>query len=148
VNTEKLKELNFLFFELITQYHQKLGAVFHLDDQAEPRCNKNQKKAMFIIDRAGRMTATDLGKCLDLQKGSLTTLVDSLEKLRLLRREPDRQDRRKVWLYLTAAGNDYLRSKLQLYHQQFSQKFARIHPGEVEILIQQVRQVVKFMREL
>jgi DNA-binding MarR family transcriptional regulator len=145
---EKLKEVNFLFFNLMALYHQKLGDLFHLEDEREPHCNKNQMKALFFIYREGRATASNIGRFLNLQKGSLTTLVDSLDLLQLVRREPDERDRRKIWLYLTETGNAYIKYKLRRYYREFSKKFDGIAPGELEVLIKRIDYIIRFLQKL
>jgi DNA-binding MarR family transcriptional regulator len=143
----KLKEVNFLFFEMMALYHHKLGDLFSEDDR-EPRCNKNQKKAMFVIYREGKATASELGKFLNLQKGSLTTLVDSLEELQLVRRVPDERDRRKTWLYLTETGNDFMKQKLRRYYREFSKKFERIGLGELEVLAKRIEHIISLLQKI
>jgi DNA-binding MarR family transcriptional regulator len=145
---EKLKEVNFLFFDLMALYHQKLGDLFHLEDDREPHCNKNQKKAMFIIYREGRATFSDIGKFLNLQKGSLTTLVDSLVESQLVRREPGERDRRKTWLYLTETGNAYIKYKLRRYYREFSKKFDSVGPGELEVLVKRIEYIIRLLQKL
>jgi DNA-binding MarR family transcriptional regulator len=50
---------------------------------------------------------TTLGKCLDLQKGSLTSMIDALEKEELVYRRGDPKDRRKTLISLTEKGIEY-----------------------------------------
>jgi DNA-binding MarR family transcriptional regulator len=50
---------------------------------------------------------TNLGKCLDLQKGSLTSMIDALEKEGLVFRKGDPADRRKTLICLTEKGKEY-----------------------------------------
>jgi DNA-binding MarR family transcriptional regulator len=145
---EKLKEVNFLFFDLMALYHQKLGDLFRLEDEREPHCNKNQQKAMFMIYREGRATSSNIGRFLNLQKGSLTTLMDSLVELELVRREPDMRDRRKTWLYLTETGNAYMKHKLRRYYREFSRKFDRVGPGELEVLAKRIEYIIRLLQKL
>ncbi|MFF4778908.1 MarR family winged helix-turn-helix transcriptional regulator [Microtetraspora fusca] len=48
---------------------------------------------------------SELGAMLSLAKSSLTGLVDRTERNGLVRREPDPQDTRAVWVALTAQGS-------------------------------------------
>ncbi len=41
----------------------------------------------MIIGRNGKISPTILGKCMDMEKGSITSLVDSLENMNLVYRE-------------------------------------------------------------
>lgn len=52
---------------------------------------------------------TDLAQRIVRSKSGLTTLVDRLEERGLLRRVPDRDDRRAIRITLTASGRDSFR---------------------------------------
>ncbi|MFC0432354.1 MarR family winged helix-turn-helix transcriptional regulator [Kutzneria buriramensis] len=56
-----------------------------------------------LID-AGELTPRELGERLNLVTGSVTAMLDRLEKLDLLARAPHPADRRKVVVRLTDAG--------------------------------------------
>jgi len=144
----RLQELHTLFLEFKPLFHQKFGATFQRDDQLQPQCNKSQNRALFTIAHAGRITASDLGKCLEMQKGSLTTLVDSLETMGLVQREPDLQDRRKMWISLTPAGSQYLELKKQLHAQRFKQLFTDMTDAELAEFAAVLRQLIKLMGQL
>lgn len=145
MKAQQLVEMSHLFFEYNALYYQKLGAILRETDRQEPYCNKNQKKALFIIDEKGRITPSELGRCLDLRKATLTSLVDFLVEHDLARREPDRIDRRKTWLTLTAAGQEYLQVKKAAYDAEFARRFAAISEAELEVAMVGLRSVIDLM---
>lgn len=55
-------------------------------------------RCLDILDRAGRLTAGQLGTEAGLTSGAVTALIDRLERAGYLRRAPDPGDRRKVWI--------------------------------------------------
>jgi len=61
----------------------------------------------MIIGSVDNIMPTTLGKCLDLQKGSLTSMIDALEREGLVCRKKDPQDRRKTLISLTEKGRAY-----------------------------------------
>ncbi|TCL62271.1 MarR family transcriptional regulator [Hydrogenispora ethanolica] len=144
----KMAEMNRLFREFIALYHQKLGICLQADDQQEPRCNKNQKRALFILHEKGRVTPSELGRALDLQKATLTSLVDSLAAHNLVRREPDPADRRKTWLELTEAGSEYVRMKKAAYDRYFAGRFAAVSEAEIEESLLSLKRLVDIMGKL
>jgi DNA-binding MarR family transcriptional regulator len=148
VKDEKVKEVNSLLFEFIPLYHQKFAVGFHQDDNIRPRCNKSQIKAMFIIKKKEKILPTDLGKCMDMRKGSLTTLIDSLEGMNLVRRKRDPHDRRKTWLSLTKEGMEYLDLKIQAYERNFMRLFEPIPEEEVDELVKSLKYVVDLIKRL
>ncbi len=52
--------------------------------------------ALSLLDRTGRLTATELGQKTGLTSGSVTRLIDRLEHAGRVRRIADGEDRRKV----------------------------------------------------
>jgi DNA-binding MarR family transcriptional regulator len=61
----------------------------------------------MIIGSIDNIMPTTLGKCLDLQKGSLTSMIDALEREGLVCRKRDPEDRRKTLISLTEKGKAY-----------------------------------------
>ena len=145
---EKLQEINSLLFEFIPLYHQKFAVGFLLDDGIEPKCTKNQLRTLFITRREGKILPTDLGKCLDMPKGSLTTLVDSLEESGLVQRLRDSHDRRKTWISLTAQGQEYVNLKVKALDRHFDKLFQDVNPEDVEEFAENLKFMVKIMKKL
>jgi Transcriptional regulators len=145
---ENGKLLNQLFFEYITLYHQKVGIVFNIDNDIQPKCNKNQRKALFVIKQQKKMISTDLGRCLDLSKGALTALLDSIEEVGLIKREGDKKDRRKTWIELTEKGMHYTDLNLKLYEEGIDNIFKNVEDEEVLQAINNLKQLVNLLVKL
>lgn len=139
---QKLKILLNLFHEFMPLYHKKFSALFHENDGLQPKCNKNQVKTMFILLKNEKITPTDLGNCLDLRKGSLTTLIDSLEEYNFVKRRPDNEDRRKTWLSLTPQGKEYMKKKRQIHEQRFYQTFETMKEEELDEIIKSFQSIL------
>lgn len=145
---EKLKEINNLFFEFFPLYQQKLAIGFYLDDSIEPKCTKNQLRTLFIIREKGKILPTDLGKYLDMQKGSLTTLIDSLEEVDFVQRVRDPHDRRKTWIFLKQKGEDYINLKIQALELHFQSLFKDIPAEEIEQFAGGLKFMVDMIKKL
>ncbi|MHC1757241.1 MAG: MarR family winged helix-turn-helix transcriptional regulator [Methanosarcina sp.] len=104
---ERIKETVKLQFEMIHLFHKNFARAFHQTGNSPYNLNKNQNKALLIIGAVGEIMPTTLGKCLDLQKGSLTSMIDALEKEELVCRKGDPGDRRKTLISLTEKGKVY-----------------------------------------
>ena len=81
-----------------------------------------------------RVTINDLAKQLLIRHNSAVGLVDRLADQRLVAREPAPEDRRKVYLRLTAKG-DRLLERLAEVHRE---ELRRIAP-QLEALLQSIR---------
>lgn len=104
---EIIKETVKLQFEMIHLLHKNFAKTFHQTCNSPYNLNKNQNKAILIIGTVGEIMPTTLGKCLDLQKGSLTSMIDALEREELVCRKGDPRDRRKILVSLTEKGKVY-----------------------------------------
>lgn len=102
-----IKETVRLQFETIHLFHKNFAKTFHPIRNSPYNLNKNQNRAIIIIGSADNIMPTNLGKCLDLQKGSLTSMIDALEKEGLVFRKGDPADRRKTLICLTEKGKEY-----------------------------------------
>lgn len=107
VKEENLKETVRLQFETIHLFHKNFAKTLHPIKNSQYNLNKNQNRAILVIGAAENIMPTTLGKCLDLQKGSLTSMIDSLEENELVFRRKDPGDRRKTLLVLTEKGEKY-----------------------------------------
>ena len=104
---ERIKETVKLQFDMIHLFHKNFARAFHKTGSGSYNLNKNQNKAILIIGAVSEIMPTTLGRCLDLQKGSLTSMIDALEKEELVYRRGDPSDRRKILVSLTEKGEDY-----------------------------------------
>jgi len=92
-------------------------------------CNKNQEKALLILLHSDRIIPSRLGTFLNLQRGSLTSLVDSLERLGFVHRAPDGEDRRKIHIELTAAGKTYIDGRYAMLGRRIEESVSSMDPG-------------------
>jgi len=144
---QKFHQIPELFFDFMSLFHQKLGPAFHKQEDCF-KCNKNQNKALFIIGRENKITPSQLGKRLDLRKGSLTTLLDSLENMHLVKRKTDPNDRRKTLIYLTPDGKNYLAKMNQKLYNDLSNLFNKLPEQELEDFINSLYQIVNTMKKI
>jgi len=104
---DTIKETVRLQFETIHLFHKNFAKTLHPIRNGPYSLNKNQNRAILIIGATDNIMPTTLGKCLDLQKGSLTSMIDALEKEELVCRRGDPGDRRKTLICLTEKGKKY-----------------------------------------
>ena len=85
------------------------GAVSRLARKLRPSLRQEGIGAATLsgidqIYRAGRLTSSELAHREGIKIQSLTRLLNELEILDWIRREPDARDRRRSWLSLTRSG--------------------------------------------
>ncbi len=74
-----------------------------------PDLTNRQMAAMMVVAwTEGPHTVRGLAELLGVGKPVITRILNSLGSIGFLRRMPDRQDRRNVFIALTDAGRDFL----------------------------------------
>ena len=66
--------------------------------------NKTQLRALVFMRNYGEISMTELCAKLNIEKGSLTSMIDDLTKKGYVYREKDLADRRKYMIVITEAG--------------------------------------------
>jgi len=97
----------------------------------------NQYSILVIIYNRGASLANYLAQQLKLKAASITYLVDSLEKRKLITRTKNPQDRRSHFIQLTEEGK-----KLTSYHRDqtlLREDFKQMDQSEIEMLYIMIR---------
>lgn len=81
--------------------HQNAQDAFDEAACARLGINRSDARAIDILERQGQMSAGDLGHAVNLTSGTVTILIDRLERLGYVRRTRDTDDRRRVLVELT-----------------------------------------------
>ncbi|HHU30503.1 MAG: MarR family transcriptional regulator [Bacillota bacterium] len=144
----KIKEIERLFLDFIPLYYEKLSPIFREEDGAGLRCHKNQKRAIMVIQRKKGVILSELGRYLDMRKGSLTSLIDSLVKNGLVERREDKSDRRKTLLYLTEAGEEYYQKMMAQTSKTYQKLFSKLSPEEIENCLCGLQLVVDALKKI
>ncbi|MBC7075282.1 MAG: MarR family transcriptional regulator [Syntrophomonadaceae bacterium] len=145
---EKAKEVHTVLLTFMGLFHEKFLLNFRRQDGFVPRLNKNQIKIMGILQQQDKLTATEIGKMLDIEKGSLTTLTDQLEAFGFVKRAVDPDDRRRVLLSLSDAGRARIEKVMAQYIISIKELFRDVDPGELEEFINSINYAVNFMKKL
>ena len=89
---------------LIAKIHQTAGRLFakKLKKYDLDRINPAQGRILFALWREDGISVRELAARTSLGKSTLTSMLDRLEDAGHLRREPSKEDRRKILICLTA----------------------------------------------
>ena len=111
-------------------------------------------KTLSVLLREGPMTAGKIGNRLRLTSGSVTTLIDRLERRDLVKRQPHENDRRKVIVTVNqeklAAGDDVYRSigdafarLLETYSTEQLEFLVRFHEANLELTKKEIAKLAQ-----
>ncbi|WP_297133519.1 MarR family winged helix-turn-helix transcriptional regulator [Terrisporobacter sp.] len=86
-----------IYSSLYLEYLKKYSALCNV--------NKTQLRALVFIKNHGSISMTELCAKLNIEKGSLTSMIDDLTKKGYVYREKDLSDRRKYMIMITEEGD-------------------------------------------
>ena len=87
-----------IYSSLYLEYLKKYSVAYDV--------NKTQLRALMFIKNYGSISMTDLCSKLNIEKGSLTSMVDDLTEKGYVIREKDLADRRKYMITITEKGEE------------------------------------------
>jgi len=146
MENSKFEELHALYISLIPLL-QKCNTRENID-RSDKLGNKNQVMAIMIIGKAETISMTSLSKFINMEKGSLTTLIDSLEKMDYVKRLDDPNDRRKKMLSLTAEGIIQLRVIEEQSKKSFADMIGKLNESEIDEMFTSLKSLVKILRKI
>ena len=124
---EIIKEI----IDFVSKTFPKIYASLYLESLKEYAANINvnrtQLRALVFINNNGEITMTDLCEKLNIEKGSLTTMVDDLTKKGYLTRTRDSRDRRKYILNLTTSGEEIAKDFLEALGTRLESRFLELN---------------------
>lgn len=100
MSSDKSKEL---IEQVGLEFRRYQGASDEFEDTVAELLgmNRTDLRCTDIIDRRGRVTAGELARETGLTTGAVTSILDRLERLGLVKRVRDKVDRRRVMVELT-----------------------------------------------
>lgn len=141
----RLEEIHKLYFSLIPLFYK--CKTFYIDkNRAGEMCNKNQAMAIMIIGKSEKITPTALSKFINMEKGSLTPLIDSLEEKKLVIRSNDPNDRRKVLLSLTSDGIELMKTIEEQSQKGLELMIANLNDTEIDQMHDSLKTLVSIMK--
>ncbi len=99
-------------FEVVTglrmALREYLGAADAFDEQVAHRLGigRADLRCLDLLERRGMMTAGELAEAAGMSTGSMTFVLDRLERAGLVARRRDTRDRRRVLVEVVPAGNE------------------------------------------
>lgn len=105
--------------------------------------NLSDVMALVFLKQHGRLTAKQLGKSIGITSGSLTVLIDRLEGVGAVERQPNPDDRRSVFVVITPNGLAQLEPLDYLLHADAAAGLAAIARGQRAAVLTYLEAVAK-----
>jgi len=113
MDTKQSREIHELSFSFVGLFHDKLVTRFRRHNDELPGLKKNHFRILGQLFHHNALTLTEIGRTLDLEKGSVTSLVDHLLEKGLVVRQNFPGDRRKSLVMLSEAGHTSIRNIIE-----------------------------------
>lgn len=143
-----IENIKYDLIKFMSLFHRLFTPAFKGEIDDRYNCTKNQTRAIMIIGRSKKISPTILGKCMDMEKGSITSLIDALESMDLVYREADLEDKRKTWIQLTKNGENYYLKQEENFISQIEKIFQPLSPEEVEKFSINLKTLVEIMEKV
>ncbi|MBO3444798.1 MULTISPECIES: MarR family winged helix-turn-helix transcriptional regulator [Clostridia] len=106
-----------IYSSLYLEYLKQYASTYNV--------NKTQLRALLFIKNNGSISMTDLCSKLNIEKGSLTSMVDDLAQKGFVIRERDLSDRRKYLINTTEQGNEIALDFMEKLSIKLEEKFSK-----------------------
>ncbi|MGL5316442.1 MAG: MarR family winged helix-turn-helix transcriptional regulator [Peptostreptococcaceae bacterium] len=107
-----------IYSSLYLEYLKQYSATYNV--------NKTQLRALMFVRNNGAISMTDLCAKLNIEKGSLTSMVDDLTQKGYVIREKDLADRRKYLITITEKGIKLASDFMEKLSDQLEEKLYRL----------------------
>jgi DNA-binding MarR family transcriptional regulator len=97
------------------------------------------------LARSGAVPVGNLAKAVSLSHATVTGIVTRLEKRQLVQRSEDDQDRRRVLVGVTPAGEALLATAPPPIQESFVTEFERLEDWESSLILSSLQRVVAMM---
>ncbi len=105
----------------------------------------SQLLVMQQVERNRKALPSAIAKAVDLKQATVTVLLNKLEQAGLVTRQRDTEDRRRVWIELTPAGQAALDRSPDLLQTRFEQGFNSLEGWEQSMMIAMLERVAKLL---
>ncbi|MBS4214544.1 MULTISPECIES: MarR family winged helix-turn-helix transcriptional regulator [Neobacillus] len=111
------------------------------DEIAKNNLGITEFSVLEVLYQKGKQTIQQIGNCILISSGSMTYVIDKLEKRGLLCRNACPDDRRVIHVTLTDAGNALMDEIMPKYHEFVNSMFDSLNSDEEETLVRLLKKV-------
>lgn len=144
----KAKQIHYLLFSFVGLFHEKVFLEFRQESNCDSSLKKNHKKILNILYLHDKLPITQISKLLDIEKGSLTTLIDLLEEKDFVMRLNDPTDRRKFLISLSNNGKKEMDRVMNFFAQRMNDSLHKFSAEEIQKFQNNLEFVVDLMKKL
>lgn len=111
------------------------------DEIAKNKLGITEFSVLEVLYQKGKQTIQQIGTSILISSGSMTYVIDKLERRGLLSRTACPDDRRAIHVILTENGNKLMEEMMPKYHELVNNMFASLNSDEQATMINLLRKV-------
>ncbi len=108
---------------------------------------KGETPVLCHIAETGKITPTELARKFSLTTARIAMILNHLEKKNWIRRVHDTEDRRKVYIYPTDAGQKQAQVKMKELHQKLSEVLEALGEEDGKEYMRLTQKVARYLKE-
>ena len=109
--------------------------------------NKTQLRALVFMKNYGEISMTELCAKLNIEKGSLTSMIDDLSKKGYVYREKNLKDRRKYMIVITEEGKKIAADFTEKLSNDLEAKFFKLDTDEREKYLEAIESLATLVNK-
>lgn len=105
----------------------------------------SQLIVMQHVNQSGKALPSAIAMAVDLKQATVTVLLNKLEQAGFVTRRRDTEDRRRVWIELTEAGQRALGRSPDLLQNRFEKSFNNLENWEQAMMVSTLEKVAMLL---
>jgi len=132
----------------LPHYFRLLNPILHTGETASGKLNENQIKALMVIRFLGETSPTVISNAVNIQKGSLTTILKSLIGMGLIEKSPMPDNDRSYRVNLTENGRAYIEQWTQKTASELDQLFSKLDDASLTAITEAFRLLGAYLSDI
>lgn len=109
--------------------------------------NGAQGRILYVLWEHEQLTITEIGKLTSLAKTTLTSMLDRMETNGLIKRVPDKKNRRQTFILITEKAKVYREKYDELSEQMNAVFYAGFDDDEIRDFEDKLRRIINNLEE-
>lgn len=105
--------------------------------------NETEFLVLFALDANGPLTIQDIGQKINMTSGTMTYVIDKLEKKTYIKRVRCSEDRRRIFIELTDQGKSFWDETIVVHAEHLKDFFSHVTDDEMHQVTDLMKKVGK-----
>lgn len=146
MTSDNASALNEALLDFLPQFYRLINPIVNTSEYEGRRLTEHQIKVIMLLSLRGASSPGEISQALNIQKGNLTGVLKVLMASGLVARRKDEGDERSYRVFLTAAGEEFVRLHRQASHVKLSELFSAMAEPDRKLAEQGLRIVTTYLK--